>query len=370
MNKRATIYDIAARLGISIATVNRALANKPRVSAETRQRVLAVAKEMNFVPNSLARSLSRQPIRLATVAFTSFPEFHNSFLAGVKASAEQLRDFNVAVDCFSYDRGATYSTEADVFLNETFSHIADNNYNGALICGKTSSQTRILSDKGVVVATAINDTEPSMRSFCVKYNGRVGGRVAAELLWHFGDKTRPVLIASGGEPKYSIHTEMIEGFMEQLSLTPLQMVGVYNHYDDPHLAYQETVHMLDQYPNLGGIYVNTFNSLGVVKAVVERGLGGRICLVTSDIYQELTEYLQAGIVAASIFQNQYQQGKKALRMLYDSIADGISMPDTTMIEPQIILQSNLELFWHQAPKSRSTTARNVSSSPTFPGNMT
>lgn len=344
MDKRVTIYDIAARLGISIATVNRALTNKPRVSVETRQRVLNAAKEMGFTPNALARSLSRQPIRLAAVAFTSFPEFHNSFLSGVKTSVDELRDFNVHVDCFSYDQGPTNSAQGSAFLNETYSRIAAAHYDGALVCGRTSDQTRVLSDKGIVVATAINDIAPSMRSFCVKYNGHVAGRVAAELLWHYGDKTRPVLIASGGEPQYSIHTEMVEGFREQLSFTPLKLAGIYAHYDDPRLAYTETMRMLEEHPTLGGIYVNSFNSLGVIKAVVERGLAGRICLITSDIYQELRGYIQEGVVSASIFQNQYQQGKKAMRLLYHSIADGIKAPDTTMIEPQIILRSNLELF--------------------------
>ena len=344
MDKRVTIYDIAAKLGISIATVNRALTNKPRVSEETRQRVLNAAKDMGFTPNALARSLSRQPIRLAAVAFTSFPEFHNSFLAGVKASVAELRDFNVHVDTFSFDQGASNSARGDAFLNDTYTRIAAAHYDGALVAGKTSDQTRIMSEKGVMVATAINDIAPGMRSFCVKYNGHVAGRVAAELLWHYGDKTRPVLIASGGEPLYSIHQAMVEGFKEQLAVTPLKLAGVRAHYDDPQIAYEDTLRMIDAVPDLGGIYVNSFNSLGVIHAVVERGLAGKICLVTSDIYQELRAYIMEGTVSASIFQNQYQQGKKGLRMLYHSIADGVKQPDTTLIEPQIILRSNLELF--------------------------
>lgn len=344
MDKRVTIYDIAAKLGISIATVNRALTNKPRVSVETRQRVLAAAKEMGFTPNALARSLSRQPIRLAAVAFTSFPAFHDSFLEGVRSTYSELRDYNVHVDCFSFDSGATNSDQGRTFLNETYSRIAAGHYDGALVCGKTSDQTRILSESGVLVATAINDIAPTMRSFCVKYNGRVAGRVAAELLWHYGDHRKPVYIASGGEPQYSIHTEMVDGFKEQLAITPLKLAGVYAHYDDPRLAYEETMKILDECPTLGGIYVNSFNSLGVIRAVVERRLSGKICLITSDMYPELRTYMQEGVVSASLFQNQYQQGKKALRLLYHSIADGIKAPDTTMIEPQIILRSNLELF--------------------------
>ena len=84
LEKRTTIYDIARRLGISTATVNRALTGKPRVKEETRRLVIETAAEMGFKPNVLARSLARRQFRLAVIGFTSFPEFHNLFLRGAR----------------------------------------------------------------------------------------------------------------------------------------------------------------------------------------------------------------------------------------------------------------------------------------------
>jgi len=46
-SKEATIHDIAAQAGVSIGTVSRALNNKPGVHPETRERVLAVSRELN-----------------------------------------------------------------------------------------------------------------------------------------------------------------------------------------------------------------------------------------------------------------------------------------------------------------------------------
>ena len=344
MSKRVTIYSIAKELGISIATVNRAIYNKPQVSESTKQRVLAAAKEMGFQPNTLARSLARPPIRLAVVAFSSFPVFHNSFLTGVRATMEELRDYNVSVDCFDYDQGSSYTEKGAVFLRETYEQILREHYDGVLVCAKETEYSQTLCENGIQVATAINDIPPSKRSFCVRYNGRVAGSVAAELMWHYGNPSRPVYIASAGDSEYSIHSETIHGFMNQLSVTPLPQVQIYNHFDDPTLAYTETLRVLDECPELGGIYVNSFNSLGVIQAVVEHGLAGKICLITSDIYDELREYIRDGVVSASLFQNQYQQGKTALRLLYHHIADKQAVPDTIMVEPQIILRSNLEMF--------------------------
>ena len=67
-------------------------------------------------------------------------------------------------------------------------------------------------------------------------------------------------------------------------------------------------------------------------------------LITSDISSELRELIASGAVAASIFQNQYEQGRLGLRKLYQAL-DGIEPVEQTIsIDPQIILSSNLCLF--------------------------
>jgi LacI family transcriptional regulator len=52
-----TIRDVAARAGVSIGTASKALNGQGRLRDETRERVLAVAKELGFAPNVLARGL-------------------------------------------------------------------------------------------------------------------------------------------------------------------------------------------------------------------------------------------------------------------------------------------------------------------------
>ena len=58
MTKRATIADIAARAGLSKGAVSYALNGLPGVSESTRQRVLKLAAELGWRPNSAARALS------------------------------------------------------------------------------------------------------------------------------------------------------------------------------------------------------------------------------------------------------------------------------------------------------------------------
>lgn len=58
MDSAPTIYDVAERAGVSIATVSRALNSLSSVKPATRDRVLRAMDELDFVPNAVARGLS------------------------------------------------------------------------------------------------------------------------------------------------------------------------------------------------------------------------------------------------------------------------------------------------------------------------
>src|SRR5574344_1257840 len=55
--KAITIKDIAKKCGVGVSTVSRAINNHPDISEETRNKIMEVIKESNFVPNKNARNL-------------------------------------------------------------------------------------------------------------------------------------------------------------------------------------------------------------------------------------------------------------------------------------------------------------------------
>jgi LacI family transcriptional regulator len=66
-SKNITIKEIANRLGIAVSTVSRALHDAYDVSAETRQRVLALAEELDYKPNPYAVSLVKHETKIIGV---------------------------------------------------------------------------------------------------------------------------------------------------------------------------------------------------------------------------------------------------------------------------------------------------------------
>jgi LacI family transcriptional regulator len=78
--KQIRLADLAERLGISTATVSRALKDYPDISAETKRRVMELAKELNYRPNTLAAGLRKSETRIIGVII---PEIVNHFFSKV-----------------------------------------------------------------------------------------------------------------------------------------------------------------------------------------------------------------------------------------------------------------------------------------------
>ena len=60
VRKRTSLKDLAKELGVSIATVSRALRNSPEIGKEMQEKVKTLAKQLNYRPNPFARSLRRE----------------------------------------------------------------------------------------------------------------------------------------------------------------------------------------------------------------------------------------------------------------------------------------------------------------------
>lgn len=70
----STIFDIAKEAGVSITTVSRALNGYSDVSEKTRQRIVQIARDLNYYPSAAARSL--QGKRTNTIAFATMLSEH------------------------------------------------------------------------------------------------------------------------------------------------------------------------------------------------------------------------------------------------------------------------------------------------------
>ena len=82
-----SIKDVAEAAGVSTATVSRALAEKPHVRPEIRERVLAAVEQLHYRPNRVARSLRVQQSNTIGLIVA---DIRNPFFTSVSRAVEDI----------------------------------------------------------------------------------------------------------------------------------------------------------------------------------------------------------------------------------------------------------------------------------------
>lgn len=89
-NGQVTIKDIAKKLNISVATVSRALRDIPDISNDTKKAVVALAKELEYQPNSVAQSLVKNRTNTIGVIIPGLiSHFYCSAISGIQKVASK-----------------------------------------------------------------------------------------------------------------------------------------------------------------------------------------------------------------------------------------------------------------------------------------
>jgi LacI family transcriptional regulator len=101
----ATIHDVAAKAGVSVATVSRVLNDKGPVRESTSRRVLEVARHMRYAPNIAARTLSmRRSHTIGVVLPDVHGEFFSEVIRGIDIAARS-NGYHILVSGSHSDRG-------------------------------------------------------------------------------------------------------------------------------------------------------------------------------------------------------------------------------------------------------------------------
>ncbi len=97
-----TIYDIAQRAGVSIATVSRVLHGGP-VSEKTRARIEKVMADSSYSPSMIARGMSTKSLKSVAIAVNSLEHLHHMRIAHEIESVFSELEYNVVM----YESGAS-----------------------------------------------------------------------------------------------------------------------------------------------------------------------------------------------------------------------------------------------------------------------
>jgi len=113
---RISLKDLATELGVSIATVSRALRNSPEIGKEMQQRVKDLAKKLNYRPNPFAQSLRKDAPRIIGVVVPNLvTHYYAAVLDGIEDEARRA-GYSV-ISANSHERFEDELQAIDNFIN-------------------------------------------------------------------------------------------------------------------------------------------------------------------------------------------------------------------------------------------------------------
>ena len=339
MKHRTSLKDIAARLGVSIATVSRALRNSPEIGLEMQQRVKDLAKQLNYRPNPFARSLRREAPKIIGVVVPNLvTHFYSAVLDVIEEEATK-QGYSI-ISANSHEDCVAEAKSVDNFI--------DMHVEGIIACLAQNttdySHFEEIADMGIPLVF-FGRTCMSDKFSTVTANGDEAAQMATEHLIKTGSRR----IAFIGGPN---HLDMVKrrkhGYLEALRehRIPIDREVVICDKIDYDTALNNTLELLSR-PNrpdaiLAFNDIITFAAFAAIRQL-KLNIPGDVALIgfSDDVH---TEYVTPRM--SVIADRSHQMGVESCRLLLKAIGG-----DTTV--RKVIVPQKLVI--------RETSGKNIES---------
>ncbi|MCI8517637.1 MAG: substrate-binding domain-containing protein [Hungatella sp.] len=346
-----TIKKIAELAGVSMGTVDRALHDRGRVNPAVAQRIKQIAAELNYHPNSVAKSLSirNKNLKIAIILhIQSRNIYFDDVIRGIQRCKDEIKDFGISVDlklCPDFNAQAQLAL-IDEAIEEGANALAIVPINSPLIRDRVNS----LCSKHFPVVFLTNMIEDTDCLSFVGCNYRLAGQITAGLLNLISPQGGKLLLFSPGFQMYG-HVLRAKALEQQLidSYPQIQLQQIYEMTGDDIQDCQITRQALADYPDTDLFVCPGAYSRGNLQAIRELGYFKRAKILCYDCSKEVGEEIKSRNITAAIIQRPQQQGYNAVKILFEYLtSDTLPKTKNHFIKTRILLRENLcEADWDE-----------------------
>lgn len=344
MEKRTTLKDIANHAGVSVFTVHKAIYGKPGISEETKEKILKIAKTLNYSVNIAASSLKRDVLNIAVVMPLLRKELNYFFYQlwdGIDDAKLELQNLNASITCFHCDE--TWQSEVKI-LNGILQR---NDINGVVVyCWddtKLNDCFKKLLEKGIPVVTVNSDATNSCRIGCVTAKNICTGELAAELMSLTTARKGRIILLAGNRMMKNVR-DIAFGFFEYIQKNcPDLSITELNDFGGIEKLKYEFACVLDAFDDVVGVYSNSArNVIPMCDVLKEKNVAGKIMAIGTDVFEDLIPYLKEGTIQATIWQDQRSQAREAVLMLFHYLVGQKTEQECITMRNGIIMKSNYQ----------------------------
>ena len=336
--------QIAEAAGVSRGTVDRALKDRGRVRPEVAEKIKQIAKEMGYQPSLAGRALvlAKRNLKIGIIMQSAQTPFMVQVYEGMKAAKQEVESLGGTVEIFRVD-----GVDAGRVM-EIMQDLKDQEYSGIALSPSEDTMLKKMINQfseeyNIPIITFNSDIEDTKRICFVGQNTIQSGRTAAGLMGEITGGEGEVAVISGHISNPALNNR-IRGFQSEImeSFPDIQLVGTKYSYDDEWVAAKIVEELLEQYPELKGIYVTGTAVKGVCEALVKQRKEREIKVIGNDFLDENKKWVERGAINFLIGQDSYMQGYEPVMMLFHLLFDG-EKPESVYRYAEIVIKNRYNL---------------------------
>jgi DNA-binding LacI/PurR family transcriptional regulator len=327
----SSLKDVAAKAGVSFQTASKVLNGKSGFALTTRQRVLAAAEALEYVPNALARGLiARSTYTVGVIATDLSDTTLAQHIVGVEREARRR---GLCVIIGSLDRSGS---DAEDYLKVLLERRVDGVIIDAPVAEGNERVGEILRNSVPVVS--LHEIAGGGVSV-VTVDDRLSGLLPVKHLLSLGHK-RIAMIT--GVRSRRVTAERTEAYRQALSEFGVDIDSALIEEGNWEVegGYRGAQRLLDRAPDISAIYAqNDMMAIGVLAAVADRGL--RVpedcAVVGCDNLPMASRTIPPLTTVAIPF---YENGEAAMQVLMQLMAGDVAKPIRRVLPVHMIYRSS------------------------------
>ncbi|WP_375055319.1 LacI family DNA-binding transcriptional regulator [Zobellella sp. DQSA1] len=341
LHKKTTLKEIAALAGVSLATVDRVLSQRARVSPHTRERVLTAIKELNEANGSPVAE--PPPADLKSFHFGFVMESGAPFLNAIEKTVDTVRE-RFASRHISLDTKAMSRFDMDAFL-ALLRQSAREHDGLVLLCREDPAISACVNQivrEGTPVVCMTTDLCDTERLAYVGMNHVSAGRTAGHLMGRYlGNREGEVILVVSAPYRAQYEREL--GFRRVIreQFPNLRIRESLNNHDMDEESYENLMALFNAGIKPLGIYNVTGGTQGVARAIKEKGWTRDVVFIGHELNDSSYSLLSQNEVDVIIDQDLRAEVIDSVNQLLAYHGAGQDAPKPTPSAPIIMIRENL-----------------------------
>ena len=323
-----TLKQIADMAGVHKSTVDKVIHDRPGVSEAKREQIRALLKEYGYESNPLAKALNYQKKKLV-VGVLLTGQAVPDLLRGVERVRPDFSGFNITLDLRQADAADTKAQAA--VLRE----FRESGAAGVAACVSSGEEVEnelsTLHEAGIPLILVHHAPENAPCLCRIEQNAQQAGRTAARMLaLLLGSEGKLGILRIPGE-----RTPAEQAFADALPVG-IELAEAAETKPSPKLAYMNTRALLTRCPELDALFITCGCVPEVCRAIRDAKPAKRPRLLCMENSSEISALVREGEVACAVSADHAEQGRLALRLLFEHLVYERTPEENEICTPSLI----------------------------------